>query len=170
MAALPPAPSLTPLGKPVLAFPGWKPAPGMAGVLPPTWGKGIQTAHLQREIRAEVDGIISRINELIINPTSPNVIHLPDIMVIQEDLDRTCKNINLCTQQGFSWEHKTYGCTKTEMNAWRALVRSTLEELKTCDSGQRNARFTAKQFNSKLCEVNWPDEINALTWQSYFML
>ena len=53
----------------------------MAGVLPPTCGEGIQTAHLQREIRAEVDGIISRINELIINPTSPNVMHLPDIMV-----------------------------------------------------------------------------------------
>ena len=91
-------------------------------------------------------------------------------MVVQEDLDRACKNINLCTQQGFSWKHKTYGCTKTEMNAWRALVSTTLEELKTHDSEQRNARFTAKQFNAKLSEVNWPEQINALTWQNYFML
>ena len=115
----------------------------MARAMPPTGGEGIQIAHLQREIRAEVDAIIGRLNELIIHPSSPNVVHLPDIIVIQEDLDRTCQNINLCTQQGFSWDHKTYGCTKTEMNAWRSLVSTTLAELKTHDSERRNARFAA---------------------------
>ena len=141
----------------------------MAGVLPPSWGKGTQTAHLQKEIRAEVAGIINRV-QLIINPTSPNVMLIPDLLVLEEDLDRTCKNISLCTQEGHTWGHRTYGCTKMEMSAWRGLVRTTLDELRTHDSGMHNANFAAKDNNSKLCGVDWPEEINSLTWQNYFML
>ena len=87
----------------------------MAGVLPPSWGKGTQMAHLQKEIRAEVAGIINRV-QLIINPTSPNVMLIPDLLVLEEDLDRTCKHISLCTSEGHTWD-RTYECTKTEMTA-----------------------------------------------------
>ena len=76
----------------------------MARAGPPSGGGDIRIAHLQNEIRAEVEGIIGRLDRLIIHPPSPSVEHLPAIMVIQEDLDRTCKNIILCTQQGFCWE------------------------------------------------------------------
>ena len=60
-------------------------------------------AHLQNEIRAEVEGIIGRLDQLIIHPSSPSVERLPAIMVLQEDLNRACTNINFCTQQGFAW-------------------------------------------------------------------
>ena len=139
----------------------------MAGVLPPSWGKGTQMAHLQ-EVRAEVDGIINRIQSLM-NLTSPNVMLIPDLLVLEEDLDRTCKHISLCTSEGHTWD-RTYGCTKTEMTAWRALVKETLDELRNHDSEMHNADFAAKEDNSRLCEVDWPEEINSLTRQNCFML
>ena len=141
----------------------------MAGVLPPCWGKSTEIAHLQKEIRAEVAGIVNRI-QLITNPTSPNVMLIPDLLVLEEDLDRTCKNISLCTQQGYTWGHSTYGCTKMEMSSWRGLVRSALDEIRYQDSEMHDANFAAKDNNSKLCGVDWPVEINSLTWQNYFTL
>ena len=74
----------------------------MARAGPPSGGEDIRIAHLQKEIRAEVAAIVGCLNELIIYPSSTNVVHLPDITVVQEDLDRTCHNINLCTRQGFT--------------------------------------------------------------------
>ena len=143
--------------------------PGMARAGPPTGGEDIQIAHLQKEIRAEVAAIIGRLNELIIHPPSTNVAHLPDIIVVQEDMDRTSHNINLCTRQGFAWGTGAYGCTETQMNVWRSLVSATLANLKTRDSARRDAGTSRKYSNSRQCEVGWPKQINAQTWQSYFM-
>ena len=126
-------------------------------------------AHLQNEIRAEIEGIIGRLNQLIIHPVSPSVGRLPAILVLQEDLNRACTNINFCTKQGFAWHHKNYGCTKTEMNAWKGLVSPTLEELKPKDSENRSAKFAAKNFNAELNDVKWPVQINGITWQDFFM-
>ena len=139
----------------------------MAGVLPPSWGSA-HIAHLQKEIRAEVEGIIKRIQPLM-DPTSPNVT-IPDLLVLEEDLNRTCKHIGLCTLEGHTWGHRAYGCTKTEMTAWRVLVRETLEELRNHNSKLHNANFVAKENNSESCKVPWPEEINSLTWQNFFML
>ena len=81
----------------------------VAGAGPPIGGGDINISHLQKEIRAEVAAIIGRLNELIIHPHSANVAHLPDIIVIQEDLDRARHNINLCTRQGSEWGPDIYG-------------------------------------------------------------
>ena len=130
---------------------------------------GPQIAHLQCEIRAEIEGIIGRLNQLIIHPVSPSVGRLPAILVLQEDLNRACTNINYCTKQGFAWHHKDYGCTKTEMNAWKGLVSSTLDELKPKGNESQSARFAAESYDAELNDVGWPVQINGITWQEFFM-
>ena len=141
----------------------------MARAGPPTGGEDIKIAHLQKEIRAEVAAIVGRLNELIIHPPTADVARLPDIIVVQEDLDRTSHNINLCTRQGFVWGADEYGCTEKEMTGWRSLVSATLADLKTRDFARREASTSRKYLNSRHCEAGWPKQINDETWQSYFM-
>ena len=142
--------------------------PQMAGAGPLIWGEDIDMAHLQRAIRAEVAGILSRLNELVFNPHSTSVKHLPDIAVIQEDLDRTLQNINLCIKQGSDWESDTFGCTQEQMANWRGLVANTLVDLQTHDSARRAASMSMKSSNNSHVKIDWPKQINAQTWQLYY--